>query len=99
LADAALVEVLRHDLRLMSEPETRANWKKHELARERVARMCGRRLLARAEVSRGAEVPRGLPAEVVDYLLGLVEDMTASGRLQEALAEAEGRALPDGRAE
>jgi hypothetical protein len=75
----------------MSEPETRANWKKHELARERVARMCGRRLLARAEVSSGAaEVPRGLPPEIVDWLLSLVSDMTGSGRLQEALHEAEG---------
>jgi hypothetical protein len=91
LADLALAEVLQHDLRLMAEPETRANWKKHELARDRVARMCGRRLLARAEVSSGAaEVPRGLPPEIVDWLLSLVSDMTGSGRLQQALHEAEG---------
>jgi hypothetical protein len=86
-----LAEVLRHDLRLISQPETQSNWKKQELARDRIARMCGRRLLARAEVSSGAaEVPRGLPPHVVDWLLSLVSDMTASGRLQQALHEAEG---------
>jgi hypothetical protein len=100
LADEALELVLRHDLEVVSRAmaetlgpgERRPGKGETRDALDRLARVCGRRVTTRMEAdvsSRGAEVPRNIPAEVLAVLARV-----AGAVPMEALTQDGGRGRP-----